>query len=70
MADGASTVEADVEPGERDHREERIGGGHRAHVDAAGGFVEDHQFRALDQPFGDDHLLLIAARQVAHRLIQ
>ena len=35
----------------------------RANVDAAGRLVENDQLGLLDQRFGNDHLLLVAARQ-------
>jgi hypothetical protein len=40
-----------------------------AHVDAARGLVEDQQRRVGEQPLGQHHLLLVAARQVDHRLV-
>ena len=38
-----------------------------ADVDAAGGLVEDQQLGLGDQPAGEQHLLLVAAGEVAHR---
>ena len=38
-----------------------------ADVDAAGGLVEDQQLRRGEQPAGEQHLLLVAAGQVARR---
>jgi hypothetical protein len=40
----------------------------RADVDAAGRLVEDEDVAVLQQPLGDDDLLLIAAREVLDRL--
>ena len=36
-----------------------------AHVDAAGGLVEDEDVAVLEQPLADDDLLLVAAGEVA-----
>lgn len=36
-------------------------------VDAAGGFVKENDTRAGQHPLGDDHLLLIAAAELARR---
>lgn len=40
-----------------------------AHVDAAGRFVQDQDIRAVGQPFGDDHFLLVPAGEVLHPLL-
>src|SRR6185436_16605491 len=39
-----------------------------AHVDAARRLVEDEHVAVLREPLGDDDLLLVAAREVAHEL--
>ena len=39
-----------------------------AHVDATRGLVEEQHARVAEQPLADHDLLLVAARQVAHRL--
>ena len=39
-------------------------------VDAAGGFVEDDDLGTGGQGAGDDHLLLVAARQAADEVVQ
>ena len=61
--------------GHQDHRHARsrpaAGSGvdlaARPDVDAAGGFVEQQHVAALQQPAGQHHLLLVAARERAHR---
>lgn len=40
-----------------------------AHVDALGGFVEDVHVGVGVEPLGHNHLLLVAAGQVAHQLM-
>ena len=39
-----------------------------ANVDAAGRLVQDDDLRPGQQPLGEHHLLLIAARELCHRL--
>src|SRR5205823_2319311 len=41
----------------------------RAHVDATRRFVQDENARAGSEPLGDDNLLLIAAREALHFLL-
>ncbi len=61
--------------GDEQHRHAAVGQLHDqlldlglgADVDAAGGLVEDQQARLGDQPAGQQHLLLVAAGEVAHR---
>ena len=47
-------------------RRMRVDVGLGADVDAAGRLVHDQDARLARQPFGEQHLLLVAARQVAH----
>ena len=51
-------------------RDQAVDLGLRADVDAAGRLVEDQDARMGHQPAGDQHLLLIAARQVDDRLVE
>ena len=41
-----------------------------AHVDAAGGFVEDEDIGVDIHPLSDDHLLLVAAGELGRNLVQ
>ena len=57
----------DAEPVGREARDEVVDGALRADVDAARGLVRDHHARLAQQRPGEQHLLLIASRERAHR---
>ena len=44
---------------------EFVHSGFRANVDTLGGLIKDDDLRLCRQPFGDDDLLLVAARKIA-----